>query len=266
MRDYLGKGRLDPLNNEENVMSIPTQSGWTPRALDVESQQADLGIFKTLHKVTAVAVLPVLLGKFQSFAAQGLASDFAEQAALIAKALTEESSLAGVVDPELDGAALKSSLTQFLSGSSTERSLTASDGELAKQLAAEFAGSFWATIISSLVRQNHKDGLVSPRDLLPNDLHGGQTSALGAAYDDLSHFDLTSEDVNQVMAKSLMSLVFDDEYKNKFVSLPRNLRVNRAELGKYLNETISRYHKEKADLELEAVRLDRIQRHRSPSH
>lgn len=248
-------------------MSDLTPSGWVPRVLNEESQQADRNIFKTLHQVTAEAVLPLFLAKFQNFAASGLADDFTDQAALIGKLLLEVGPgepFAAALDSELNKTELRSSLAQFLGARAMERGITTSDRALATQLSIEFSGSFWATVISSLVRQNHKDCLVSPRDLLPDDLHGGQTNALSAVHDDLAHFDVAPEELNQVMAASLSSLLRKDEYSGKFLSFPRNLRTNRAELSKHVNETTSRHRNERDIIQMEVVHLERNYRRRSP--
>jgi hypothetical protein len=117
------------------------------------------------------------------------------------------------------------------------RGLAAADAAaLAKQMAAEFARACWATLLSRLNRQRSADGLVNPRELLPDDLLGGQTPLLAQVLADARHFGLSSVELNQVMADTLETLARNDVAEPDFLRWPLGLRVDRNALSAHVQQ------------------------------
>jgi hypothetical protein len=118
------------------------------------------------------------------------------------------------------------------------RGLAAADAAaLAKQMAAEFACACWATLLSRLNRQRGADGLVNPRELLPDDVLGGQTPLLAQVLADARHFGLSSVELNQVMADTLETLARNDVAEPDFLRWPLGLHVDRLALWALVKHT-----------------------------
>lgn len=211
-------------------MLDPTAPPRAPRVLDENAQQADRLIFAALHQATARAAEPMFLDRFASLGATGLADDFMRQAETLRTFL-----LADARDPpSAQGDIARHELRQHLSGylqeCLSEGEAAAADRALAQQLAAEFAGSVWATLVSRLNRHHASDGLVDPHHLLPDNLLTGETPLLKQVREDARHFGLSPEEINLVMAATLSSLVNADSADQAFLRWPRGLRVDRQAL------------------------------------
>ena len=209
-------------------------SSWAPRVLDVDAQQKDLPIFAALHQATADAVGPVFLARFETLAAAGVADELLRQTdALRTFLLNDEpepsSAQSNEAHPEL-----RQHLSQFLQDRLPEDKAAESDRALARQMALEFAGGAWATLISRLHRQRRSDAMVDPSELLPDDLLNGQTALLEQVGSDARHFGLSRRELNDVMAKTLSTLLDTDTdtdtADSKFLLWPLRLRVERQAL------------------------------------
>jgi hypothetical protein len=237
-------------------MSDAAPSRWTPQVLDVKAQEADRELFRLLHLELADVVEPYLLERIQGFTA-GLASDFMGELETLKEFLLDEQRSGWKVDTEAGTRVeLESQLAEFLQKSSAERKLTNADRDLARQLALEFAGAAWATIISWLNRQPRKEGLVDPGELLPEDLHRGQTALLEQVRADASQFEFTRLQVNLAMFRMLMGLAFTPLGLEPFVALPRGLRIERAALLAHLERAGKSYEAATNAIEYSAVLAD----------
>ena len=205
-------------------------STWAPRVLDVKAQEKDRPIFAALHQATADAVGPVFLARFKSLAAAGVADELLRQTdALRTFLLNDEpepsSAQSNEAHPEL-----RQHLSQFLQDRLPEDKAAESDRALARQMALEFAGGAWATLISRLHRQRRSDAMVDPSELLPDNLLSGQTALVKQVGSDARHFGLSRKELNDVMAKTLSTLLYTDTADPEFLRWPLGLRVDRQAL------------------------------------
>lgn len=224
-------------------MSESIASRRPPQVLDAKAQQADRALFAVLHRELADVVERQFRHRIEGFAA-GLASDFMGELDTLTKFLLDEQRRAGELGEEAGAKGeIERELTQFLQERSAQRTLTPADRDLARQFAAEFAGSAWATIISWLDRQPRSEGLVDPQELLPQDLHEGQTPLLEQVRADASHFDLSRAEINLAMFRTLTCLVGTGFGTAGFLTLPRCLRIERAGLVAYLEQAADSYER-----------------------
>ena len=121
-----------------------------PKVLNVEAQLRDETRFATLHGVTADCALPVFRARIKSFASQELSAGFIDEAEMLRKFLVQEEALQEGVE-QFDFSAVQVQLQDFLRKPLSEAEMTEEDEQLALQFSLEFAGSLWATVISSCV-------------------------------------------------------------------------------------------------------------------
>lgn len=205
-------------------------SSWAPRMLDVDAQQKDRPIFAALHQATAAAVEPVFLARFETLAAAGVADELLRQTDALRTFLLNDkpepsSAQSNEAHPEL-----RQHLSQFLQDRLPEDKPAEGDRALARQMALEFAGGAWATLISRLHRQRRSDAMVDPSELLPDDLIDGQTALLKQVGSDARHFGLSRKELNEMMAKTLSTLLATDTANSEFLHWPLGLRVDRQAL------------------------------------
>jgi hypothetical protein len=87
-----------------------------------------------------------------------------------------------------------------------------------------------------LNRERNADGLVSPHELLPDNLNTGRTKLLEQAAADTCHFELSTQEFNSVVANSITDLLKSDACGGKYLYLPHGLRVKRDELTNHVNK------------------------------
>jgi hypothetical protein len=236
-------------------MSESVPSYWTPGVLDVQAQAEDRKLFSVLHQATAHAVEPIFRARLQGFAAEGLANGFIGEAELLRQFLVDEPSAKLDFEAEAGTATgLREQLALYLQARVSQRTLTTADIALAKQLSEEFAGAAWATIISLLNRQRGKDGVVAPLELLPVDLRRGNTALLLQVCADARHFELACDEINQVMASTLTTLL--ENGTEKYLRLPRGLRIERQALRVHVLQAKERDRADSGTILYTAVNLD----------
>lgn len=223
-------------------MSDPATSTWTPRVLDVNAQQADRPLYAALHKATANAVEPVFRARFESLVAAGVEEDLMHQADTLCSFLLNDEHVSPNAEGEAAHPELRQHLHQFLHARLPYREAAAADEALVQQMAAEFAGAVWATLLSRLNRQRANDGLVDPRQLLPRNLLTGETPLLKQVGADARHFGLAPQELNLVMAKTLTTLLVPNiAHDLAFLRWPLGLSVNRQALGAHVSQAKAEY-------------------------
>lgn len=211
---------------------VPPNTAWTPRVRDTQAQQADHARLSLLRRATAQAVEPMLRARFAQLDASGLADNFLDQAETLRHFLLNEGQLTAA---SAEGIAtrdeLRQQLAQFLQTRVPPKNAAAADKALASQMAAEFAGNLWATVLSWLRRHHGAQDAVDVALLLPDQLQTEQTSLTRQIAADARHFGLSNEEINLVMADTLDALLKADLADPDYLCWPAGLRVPRDALA-----------------------------------
>lgn len=193
---------------------------------DEDEERADRALLGRLCATTAQVVQPLLLERLAHLDEQGLAASIKRQARAMRDFLADDRKAGGRAD-SAGRAALHRELAPFAPPSPPEAPAAVRHHALARQLALEFAGSMWATVVSRLNRACGADRLVAPQQLLPANLVTDSTALLEQIGADAHHFRLSPQQVKLVMADTLAELLKSEHADPDYLHWPLGLRIDR---------------------------------------
>lgn len=197
---------------------------------DEDEERADRALLGQLCATTAQVVQPLLLERLARLDEQGLAASIRRQARAMRDFLIDDRKAGGRAD-SAGRAALHRELEPFVQPSPPESPAAVRNQALARQLALEFAGSMWATVVSRLNRACGADRLVAPQQLLPANLVTDSTALLEQIAADACHFRLSPQQIKLVMADTLSALLKTEHADPDYLHWPLGLRIDRHALN-----------------------------------